>query len=130
MQAKVPVQTVKAEPQASGWVVKRARRILSQMVVVMCLITHAALGSPITCAQKVLSTQAGSTADSIVLLNQLQNWADMQQLLSQARLVLGGHVYMLASLVAQQLCARKDGMCAKASVASSIHQKLKLSGNA
>lgn len=40
-----------------------------------------------TCAhaQKVLSSQAGSTADSIVLLNQLQQWGDMQQLLSQAK---------------------------------------------
>ncbi|PRW60904.1 methyltransferase type 11 [Chlorella sorokiniana] len=52
MQAKVPVQAVKAEPQ------------------------------------KVLSSQAGSTADSIVLLNQLQEWADMQQLLSQVYRVL------------------------------------------
>lgn len=76
---------------------------------------HAALCPPAAIVQKVLSTQAGSTADSVVLLNQLQNWADMQQLLSQASLVLGGHVYMLASLVAQQLCARTDGMCAKPS---------------
>lgn len=34
--------------------------------------------------QKVLSTQAGSVADSIVLINQLGQWADPQQLLSQA----------------------------------------------
>jgi len=33
--------------------------------------------------QKVLSAQAGSTADSIVLVNQMGQWADTQQLLSQ-----------------------------------------------
>ncbi|KAL4459195.1 hypothetical protein ABPG75_014074 [Micractinium tetrahymenae] len=39
-------------------------------------------------AQRVLSTQAGSVADAIVLVNQLGQWADPQQLLSQVYRVL------------------------------------------
>lgn len=40
-------------------------------------------------AQKVLSSQAGSTADSIVLVNQMQQWGDMQQLLAQVGALVG-----------------------------------------
>lgn len=38
--------------------------------------------------QKVLSSQAGSTFDSVVMINQMGQWADPQQLLSQVVRVL------------------------------------------
>lgn len=55
------------------------------------------LNPPCLLLQKVLSSQAGSTVDSIVLLNQLQEWADMQQLLSQARGAARGELAGLPS---------------------------------
>ncbi|EFN53520.1 expressed protein [Chlorella variabilis] len=51
-------------------------------------------------AKKVLSSQAGSTADSIVLVNQMQQWGDMQQLLAQVYRVLkpGGTLIFIQRL--------------------------------
>lgn len=97
MQAKVPVQAVKAEPQARCWVA-RAARLLSCAGTVCTVGTDASsLNPPCLLLQKVLSSQAGSTVDSIVLLNQLQEWADMQQLLSQARDAARGQLAGLPS---------------------------------
>ncbi|KAI3423425.1 hypothetical protein D9Q98_010641 [Chlorella vulgaris] len=50
--------------------------------------------------QKVLSSQAGSTLDSVVLLNQLQQWADVEQLLAQVYRILkpGGTLVFIQRL--------------------------------
>lgn len=96
MQAKVPVSAVKAEPQVTpallhacfsrlhGWLVASLHFFDPQPTSNSHLHARSSL-LPLRFAspQKFLSTQAGAAADSIVLINTLQLWPDMQQLLAQ-----------------------------------------------